>query len=94
MKYKIYFEGHSNKQFVTIESSTYSTGPDFVDFYTIVPGIDMVNVGSYKSSSVRAIVSETDDKAEQRKNKLERILREPGLFERVGKKLDKVFCKK
>jgi len=94
MNYLVFLEGVSKPELVK-NAGNYSTHGDFIDFYIGGMPSGDIFVASYRSKDVKQImIATSDDKNKQREEKLSRILRGPGLFERVGKKLDKVFRKK
>ena len=76
MKYRIYFKNKPKSYYEKVTASNYRTDANFITFYDIVPGLDWLNIASYKTDEIfKIICNENEDKNIQRSKKLNRILK-------------------
>ena len=85
MKYSVVLNGKINP--ILIEASNYCIEKEMVTFYVKIPG-DEIKIASFPTHFVESIIIEDSFSREQ---KLKRILKDKGVFQKFGKWLDKKF---
>lgn len=87
MKYSVQLNGRPNP--ILIEAGNYSIEKEMVTFYVKIPG-DEIKIASFPNHFVESIIIH-DENSISREQKLKRILKGEGVFQKFGKWLDKKF---
>lgn len=85
MKYLVIINGRLNP--ILIEAGNYRIEKEMVTFYVKIPG-DEIKMASFPTHFVESIIIEDSFSREQ---KIKRILKDNGVFQKFGKWLDKKF---